>query len=504
MQTLRRAVIFNYAGKQTARSIAVKAAVANDKRAEIKPWQDIPGPSSLPIIGQLHHFLPGGFLHLSQKEVINILYEKYGPIVKMKFLGLPALIVHVTDAEAIEQILRGEDALPDRPAFKSLEYYRKEYNKNRNPSECTGLVTERGEDWKRIRTKVNPIMLQPKRVKLYSKILDEVSEDMITKLKSKLNEKNMVQGGIRNEVNLWSLEAVAVVALGKRLNCFDPNLPQDSPVRKLIKNVHEVFHAAEELDLKPSLWRYYPTKMFKKAMKIYEEQSHLTRYFIKERIEQLKQSPPRNDDEKSILEKLLDIDENTAHLMAGDSLFAGVDTVANVMISIFYYLATNIEKQNRLREEIMSGDPKQPYLKACIKETLRLIPVVPGNLRKLTKDYNILGYQVPIDTFAILNHEVLCKQDKHFPRANEFIPERWIVEKTDPLHYSSAHPFVYNPFGFGTRSCIGRRIAQLEMESFVHKMFRSFHLQWHGPPAKVDVAISNYIIGDLPFTLKEL
>ncbi|CAG4940264.1 unnamed protein product [Colias eurytheme] len=503
MQTLRRAVIFNYTGRQTVRSIAVKAAVVNDKKTDIKPWQEIPGPSSLPIIGQLHHFLFRKSLR-SQKEVIKFLYEQYGPLVRMQFLGLPALIVHVTDAEAIEQVLRGEDALPDRPAFKSLEYYRKEYDKNRNPSESTGLVTERGEDWKKIRKKVNPIMLHPKRVKLYTKILDEVAEDMVSRLKSKLNEKKMVEGGMRSHVNLWSLEAVAVVALGKRLNCFDPNLPQDSPVRKLIKNVQEVFHVAEELDLKPSLWRYYPTQMFKKAMKSYEEQSNLTRYFIKERIEEINQCPVSNDDDKSILEKLLDIDENTAHLMAGDSLFAGVDTVANVMISIFYYLASNPEKQNKLREEILSGDPKQSYLKACIKEALRLIPVVPANLRKLTKEYNLLGYQVPVDTFAILNHEVLCKQDKHFPRASEFIPERWIVDKSDPLHYSSAHPFVYNPFGFGTRSCIGRRIAQLEMESLVHKMFSSFHLEWHGPPAKVEVAISNYIVGDLPFTLKEL
>lgn len=36
-----------------------------------------------------------------------------------------------------------------------------------------------------------------------------------------------------------------------------------------------------------------------------------------------------------------------------------------------------------------------PYLRACIKETLRIKPVVIGNGRSLQSDAIIAGYEVP-------------------------------------------------------------------------------------------------------------
>ncbi|XP_022116862.2 cytochrome P450 CYP12A2 [Pieris rapae] len=506
MLSLRRGIntiyIFN---ARSTRLLGVSSTLV-DKRNYIKTWQEIPGPSSLPIIGQLHHFLPGGSLYNVKHALYETLYKKYGPIVKMKILGVPFLIINLYDPSAIEKILREEDILPDRPAFQSLQYYRKNYLKSDNPnseSESTGLITEYGQNWKSLRSKVNSIMLQPKGVKVYSKPLYQVAEDMVSRIQFLLDEKHMVNN-VRHEITMWSLESVAVVSLGQRLNLFDPNLPEDSPARKLTKNIHDVFYLAENLDLKPSLWRYISTPLFKKAMKTYAEQWELSKYFVQQSMEKLKKETNRPDDEKSILEKLVNIDERTAVLMAGDSLFAGVDTAANVVTSILYLLARNPDKQKKLREELLSENPKETYLKACIKETLRIIPVVPANLRKVSKDYDVLGYRIPKDSFVILNHEVLGKTEQHFPRPNEFIPERWIVDKTDPLYYGNAHPFVYNPFGFGTRSCIGRRIAQLQLESFTSQMIKNFEVSWDGPPAEVEVAISIYIKGDLPFVFKNV
>lgn len=65
------------------------------------------------------------------------------------------------------------------------------------------------------------------------------------------------------------------------------------------------------------------------------------------------------------------------------------------MIPIFYFLAKNPDKQDKLREEILSNSEKRPYLKACIKEAMRIMPVVSGNMRESSKEYNILGYRIP-------------------------------------------------------------------------------------------------------------
>jgi cytochrome P450 family 12 len=132
-----------------------------------------------------------------------------------------------------------------------------------------------------------------------------------------------------------------------------------------------------------------------------------------------------SEDEQSIFQKLVKVDRKVAMIMAGDLVGAGVDTV-NVMESgsknililskfqtsvavsvILYCLAKNPEKQDKLREEIMKILPEKdtpfiaekmkniPYLKAVIKEGLRMFPPIAGTMRKAGQDLVLQGYQVP-------------------------------------------------------------------------------------------------------------
>ncbi|XP_050678109.1 cytochrome P450 CYP12A2-like isoform X6 [Leptidea sinapis] len=450
---------------------ALLSTTTSPKNVELKKWKDIPGPSSLPVIGQILHFIPGdrfvpGDLYKPTEMTMNdVLYNKYGPIVRIGgFFGLPRM-VYIYDADMVEYILRSEDQLPNRPVFQSIEYYRKHYKKNKHRSTTgTGLVTE---------------------------------------LRSIRRTDNMFDN-FRFEINLWALESVSAVILGTRLNCFNTDIPDDSPIKRLVKSVHDVFYMSEELDLKPGLWRFISTPMFKKAMNIYEEQSNLIRYFMKNSIENLKTQPPKANEEKGVLEKLLEIDENVAINIGRDSLFAGIDTTANVLISALHFLATNQDKQNKLREELKSSEDNNLYLKACIKESLRLLPAVAANIRKASRDYNIMGYKLPKDMIMVVNHQTLCHLEENYPKAKEFIPERWIVGKSDPLHYGNAHKFAYSPFGFGTRSCVGRRIAQVEMEVFLSKIIQNFHIEWNGSPPILKTSVVNYFPGNLNFVLRDI
>lgn len=60
---------------------------------------------------------------------------------------------------------------------------------------------------------------------------------------------------------------------------------------------------------------------------------------------------------------------------------------------------------------------------------------------------------------------VLQNDPEYCPKTSEFIPERWI--KGDPRYdetkMTGNNSFVYLPFGFGPRSCIGRRFAEMEI-----------------------------------------
>lgn len=74
---------------------------------------------------------------------------------------------------------------------------------------------------------------------------------------------------------------------------------------------------------------------------------------------------------------------------------------------MLYYISINPRVQEKLREEVYNALPdktssitfdilnKIPYLKACIKETLRLAPIAIGNLRTMQIDTVLGGYQIP-------------------------------------------------------------------------------------------------------------
>ncbi|XP_073962316.1 cytochrome P450 CYP12A2-like isoform X1 [Choristoneura fumiferana] len=513
MQTLRLRSGFSLAklNKYFVRNVTVNSSITDNVETaqNLKSWKEIPGPKSWPIVGPLPNFLPGGsFYNAKGVELSDELYKRYGSIVKLDgILGSPTMIC-LFDANAVEYVLRSENTMPIRPGFQSLEYYRKEYNKTYDPHRQTGLISDHGENWKDFRSKVNPIMMQPKTIKLYSDVLAEVADDVISRMRSIRDEKNMIKNKFDVEMNLWALESIGVVALGTRLNCFDPNLPENSEARKLIQNVHDFFAIAEKVDFGASPWRYVSTPNFRKAMKIYQEQESLTKFFIdkaKIKLEESKKNENSvSNNEKPILEKLLEIDAQVAQIMASDMLMAGVDTAATTATGTFYLLAKNPEKQDKLREEILAKQDKQSYLKACIKESMRLLPVVNGNLRKTTKEYNLLGYKIPEDMMLVFFHQSMSLMEEHYPKPKEFIPERWLTEKDDPLHHSHAHPFATASFGFGVRMCIGRRIAELEMQIFISKVVENFQIGWEGPPLKIAPTSLNYITGPFNFIFKDV
>lgn len=168
-----------------------------------------------------------------------------------------------------------------------------------------------------------------------------------------------------------------------------------------------MFDLMYQYDILPSIWRWYKTPGFKRAMKVYEEGAEMIISYIKKARDEIKKNPSKSSEHESILEKLLKVDENVAMTMVTDMIGAGIDTTSSAATSVLYCLAKNPDKQEKLREEVFQILPSKesklneksldsvPYMRAVIKESLRMLPVTGGNLRALKQDIVLQGYQIP-------------------------------------------------------------------------------------------------------------
>lgn len=151
--------------------------------------------------------------------------------------------------------------------------------------------------------------------------------------------------------------------------------------------------------------------------------------------------PEDNVNEESVLRKLLRIDRKYAILMTMDMIFAGIDTTASTSAIFLYHMAHNQDKQAILLEEIVKALPDvdsplteetlnhMPYLKACMKESMRVQPLIPGHLRASGQDIILNGYQVP-KMVRDTRYSWLCADHFRIEYLHRFsysnFPHRWI------------------------------------------------------------------------------
>jgi cytochrome P450 len=124
--------------------------------------------------------------------------------------------------------------------------------------------------------------------------------------------------------------------------------------------------------------------------------------------------------------------------MALDMVNAGIDTTGNTLAFFVYNLSRNPEKQQKLREEVQSFGSgnltvqdvgKMKYFRACLNESMRMLPTIPYMGRLMPHDFVLRGYNIPAGTFIMWSAILLGKDPELFPNPDKFLPERWIEEK---------------------------------------------------------------------------
>lgn len=160
---------------------------------------------------------------------------------------------------------------------------------------------------------------------------------------------------------------------------------------------------------------------------------------------------------------------------ASNLIVAGSDTTALTLSAAFFYLTHNarcLENAKREVRTVFEGrdvEDVRPgpllnscrYLKACMDETMRMSPPVPGILPRavLPGGIEIDGLLLPEGTEVSVGLYSIHHNATYFPEPFEFRPERWLEEGEGLAVAQKA----FAPFSLGPRGCIGKNMAYMEM-----------------------------------------
>eukprot|EP01060_Flectonema_neradi_P023229 TRINITY_DN3142_c3_g1_i1.p1 TRINITY_DN3142_c3_g1~~TRINITY_DN3142_c3_g1_i1.p1 ORF type:complete len:542 (+),score=113.78 TRINITY_DN3142_c3_g1_i1:52-1626(+) len=157
---------------------------------------------------------------------------------------------------------------------------------------------------------------------------------------------------------------------------------------------------------------------------------------------------------------------------------AGRDTTASALTWMFYELSKHPEHREPLIEEFKSIEnyKDMEFSQAVIQETLRLWPSVPFDLKfALGEDILPCGTKV-YPGVAVMYNPLLCnKNPKYYPEPEEFMPSRW-MEKDGTCRRYDPKGFAYPTFNAGSRICLGRHMATLEIKTVMSAVLSEFVL----------------------------
>ncbi|EME46239.1 hypothetical protein DOTSEDRAFT_148279 [Dothistroma septosporum NZE10] len=170
-------------------------------------------------------------------------------------------------------------------------------------------------------------------------------------------------------------------------------------------------------------------------------------------------------------------------MLQGDTrliVVAGSDTTSATLTYLFYHLAKDPSQVHKLRAELRPltlGDwsdkdiQHAEHLNGLINETLRLHPPVPSGVSRKTPPEGVqLGdVHIPGNISFVTPLYPMGRDDRIYPEADSFVPERWYSKPN-----MVKHPDAFAPFSMGPFNCIGRNLARMELRTLTSQLLLKY------------------------------
>ncbi|XP_069588839.1 sterol 26-hydroxylase, mitochondrial-like [Ranitomeya imitator] len=463
---------------------AAAAGIA-DRDNKMKTFDDLPGPS---LLTNLYFFFIRGYL-LRTHELQLIYKKRYGPWWKSQIGHFK--MVNIADPAILEIMVRQEGKYPIRNEIDLWRLHREIRNVSYGP------FSEHGEKWHALRTILNKKMLKPIEAKSYAGSINEVVSDFMVRLQElrRQSPTGDTVSDVNNELYRFAFEGVSYIVFETRIGCLQKEIPPET--QGFIDSVCQMFKNLVFVSYMPD-WTRRVFPYWNLYMEGWDNIFNFSKKLVDKKMSEIHQRLERGEEEQGeYLTYLLSSGKLSMEEVYGsvaELLLAGVDTTSNTLCWSLYHLAQDLELQQLLYDEVTKAAPMDriptaddinhmPLLRAVIKETLRLYPVIPTNARVVHEhEVVIKDYKFPKNTLFVLSHYSISRDEANFKDAEKFYPQRWLRDGG-----MAHHPFSSIPFGYGLRACLGKRIAELEMHLALSRIIRMFQIK---PDTKMKIVKS--------------
>lgn len=171
--------------------------------------------------------------------------------------------------------------------------------------------------------------------------------------------------------------------------------------------------------------------------------------------------------------------------------FAGHETSATGLCWIHWALSNHPAVRAKMNAEVATLNGRianaedvhnLQYTQQVIEESLRLHSPIHAISRVAMEDNTVGGYFIPKGQTVVISMYAIHRQDRLYPDAEKFDPERFTPEEV-----SKRHRFAYLPFAAGHRNCIGAAQAMIELKLIVARIAQRYVLTLD-PTQKVETA----------------
>ncbi|BAZ08641.1 cytochrome P450 [Calothrix sp. NIES-4071] len=161
-------------------------------------------------------------------------------------------------------------------------------------------------------------------------------------------------------------------------------------------------------------------------------------------------------------------------------LLAGTDTTAHTLSFAVGELALNPRVFEQAQATVDSvwqnfgavnteALKQLTYIRAIIKETLRLYSVASGSTAlSVERDTMIEGKLIPRGTKVFWSMLAAGRDSEVYPQGEKFLPERWLDKNKE----ISSLPMIH--FGSGSHRCLGEHLSILEATIMLTLLLRNF------------------------------